>query len=256
METIVWRAVLVDDEDPAREILAHMLRAHPAVTVVGQASCADDAVTLCHNLRPDLVLLDIQMPRGDGFSVLPRLQPLPAVIFVTSHDEFAVRAFDVNVVDYLLKPIDEKRLFRAISRVMYQPRPSLDKPFKITDKVLLETESQMRAAWLREVTGIEAEGNYTRVHLVQGSSLLMRRPLKERDEALPRPFFERIHRSLIIQLNAIREINVHSRDKVELLLTGSSAPIFLSRLAYGRLGPAMEAARNADPAGGSVRVVT
>ncbi len=255
-ENKTWRAILVDDEDPAREILAHLLRAHPSVTVVGQASSADDAVTLCRDLRPDLILLDVQMPRGDGFSVLPRLEPLPAVIFVTSHDNYAVRAFEVNAVDYLLKPIDGKRLSQALTRVMYQPKPALTKPFAITDRVILETENQMRVTILREVTGIEAEGNYTRVHLSEGSSFLMRRTLKEWDESLPRPFFERIHRSQIVQLNAIREITIHSRDNVEIAIRGYSTPILISRLAHARLGPALKAAQEADPEFGPVRFVT
>jgi CheY-like chemotaxis protein len=99
------RALIVDSEAPARELLQDLLATHRNVRVVGEASSAPTAVSLYEDLHPNLVFMDVQMPKGDGFSLLPKLQPLPAIIFVTACDQFAVRAFEVDAVDYLLKPV-------------------------------------------------------------------------------------------------------------------------------------------------------
>ncbi len=240
----IWRAIVVDDEAPAREVLSRMLNLHPSLKVVGQATCAADAIALCQDLRPDILFLDVQMPRGDGFSVLEALEPVPAVVFVTSHDEFAVRAFEVNAVDYLLKPIDGRRLSQAIARVLFLPRPTLTKPLAMTDRVFLETESRTRISMLKEISGIDAEGNYTRVHLVEGSTLMIRRPMTEWEGVLPTPEFTRIHRSLIINLKCIREIVVKSRDEISVTIEGFSSAVIISRRAYSRLRPALQAAKS------------
>ena len=99
------RALIVDDEAPARELLRALLAVHTNVEVVGEACSVSTAATLCGDLQPNLIFLDVQMPGGDGFSLLGKLDPLPAIIFVTGYDKFAVRAFEVNAVDYLLKPV-------------------------------------------------------------------------------------------------------------------------------------------------------
>src|SRR5512140_1560367 len=121
------KALLVDDEPPARDLLRRLLAAHAAtVRVVGEARSVADAAEKCARLRPDLVFLDVQMPREDGFALLPRLTPpLPAVIFVTAYDTFAVRAFDANAADYLLKPVTPARLARALARIT---TPAADAP--------------------------------------------------------------------------------------------------------------------------------
>ncbi len=120
------RAVIVDDEAPARERLATLLAAHPRVEIVGEAADIDAAVAVCERVRPDVIFLDVQLRREDGFELLPRLKKVPDVIFVTAHDQHAVRAFEVNALDYLLKPIDPDRLAAALARLNapHDPPPS------------------------------------------------------------------------------------------------------------------------------------
>jgi two-component system, LytTR family, response regulator len=118
MQTLL-RALIVDSEAPARELLQDMLATHRNVRVVGEANSASTALSLYDDLHPDLVFMDVKMPKGDGFALLPKLQPLPAIIFVTACDEFAVKAFEVDAVDFLLKPVRPERLANALQRVVY-----------------------------------------------------------------------------------------------------------------------------------------
>ena len=127
----VLRALIIDDEAPARDLLWALLADHPNVKVVGEANCATAAASLYADLRPEVVFLDVHMPNGDGFSLLPKLQPMPAVIFVTAYDRFAVRAFEVNAVDYLLKPIRSDRLADALQRIFHRPRPLQMGPYSL-----------------------------------------------------------------------------------------------------------------------------
>ena len=123
------RALIVDDEVPAREHLTQLLECHCNVKIVGEANSVATAAALCRDLQPNLIFLDVQMPGGDGFSLLSKLDPLPAIIFVTGYDEYAVRAFEVNAVDYLIKPVNPHRLADALERIIHAPPQTQTKPF-------------------------------------------------------------------------------------------------------------------------------
>lgn len=234
------RALLIDDEPPARDLLRRLLAPHAAqVTVVGEARSVADAAEKCAQLRPDLLFLDVQMPREDGFALLPRLAPpLPAIIFVTAYDQFAVRAFDVNAVDYLLKPVTPERLARALSR-LGEPAPAPAGPLLPNDLVLLRTDQQLRSVPAIELTHIEAEENYTRVHLADGAALLIRRTMAEWEKLLPAGLFVRIDRSLLVNRAAVRQLATVSRDVAHLHLAGAGQPLILARRASLRLRQAL-----------------
>ena len=127
-----YRCVIVDDEKPARDRVKRLLADHPDFECVGQAHDADSAVRLIDESRPDLCFLDVQMPEGDGFSVLERVKKMPAVVFTTAYDEYAVRAFDVRSLDYLLKPFDKRRFAEALERA----RKMLQQPAIPTEQIL------------------------------------------------------------------------------------------------------------------------
>ena len=228
------RAIVIDDEEPSRAVLRHLLNYLPNVELVGEAGSAAAGVALFLDLRPDVVLLDVQMPGGDGFSILPKLQPLPAIIFVTAYDEFAVRAFEVNAIDYLLKPVRGDRLIEALQRVVHRPRPRQPKRLREDDQIFLGSDV-MRVAFIADVTGIEAEGNYSRVHVANGSPVFMRRSLTEWEQILPESLFVRVHRSLFLNHRAIQKIVVVSRDEAVVDVKGFSVPETLSRRAFTRL---------------------
>lgn len=232
---VILRAVIVDDEAPAREILRELLSAHPNVEIIGEANSAASAIALCRDLRPDVVFLDVHMPDGDGFSVLRRLEPLPAIIFVTAYDEHAVRAFEVNAVDYVLKPPSGKRLAMAIHRILFAEKPRPPKAFLQTDQVILKSDTTARVAFVPEVSGIEAEGNYTQVRLIDGDSIFMRRSMSEWEDMLPDEMFFRPHRSLIVNLRAVRKVDWEKRDANLFVVAGFPTPIKLGRQAANGL---------------------
>lgn len=237
------RALLVDDEPPARDLLRRLLAAHPQVEVVGEARSVTEAAAQCAALRPDVIFLDVQMPREDGFALLPRLAPpLPSIVFVTAYDEFAVRAFDVNAADYLLKPVLPDRLARALARVAAPAPaevPAPPAPLEAGDLVFLRNDQGFQSVPVDSLTHIEAEENYTRVHLVDGSSPLLRRTMAEWETLLPPALFVRVERSLIVNRTAVQRVDVLSRDVAQVHLAGRRNPLVLARRASLRLRQAL-----------------
>lgn len=241
------RVVLVDDEPPARELMRSLLGAHAdRVEIVGEARSVADAAALCARLRPDLVFLDIHLPKEDGFALLPRLSPpLPEIIFVTAYDAFAVHAFEVNALDYLLKPVAPARLAAALDRL--GPRqPETPVTLTETDTVFLRSDQSFRTAPVASISHIEAEENYTRVHSIDAPPMLIRRTLSEWETLLPPRLFSRIERSLLVNLRTIRTLDTRSRDEALLHLVGrdSAKPIVLARRASLRLRQALDEFRS------------
>ena len=233
--TATFRALLVDDEAPARARLRTLLAAHPEVEIVGEANSVAEAARQCARLRPNLLFLDIQMPREDGFALLPRLDEVPATIFVTAYDRFAVRAFEVNATDYLLKPVHPDRLALALRRLaLPRAEPELT-PLRMDDTVFLRSDRGLRIVPVEEITHIEAEENYTLVHLADGSSMLIRRGISNWEESLPPERFVRVHRSLIVNHGAVRSLVAESRDSTRLEIVGRPNPLILARRASLRL---------------------
>lgn len=243
-QSTVLRALIVDDEPPARELLRRLLAVHANIEVIGEARSVAEAAEQCARLRPDVVFLDVQMPREDGFALLPRLTPpWPKVVFVTAYDEFAVRAFDVNAVDYLLKPVLPDRLARALWRIA---APSGNETTPATtqlqpgDTVFLRTDQSLQTVPVASLTHVEAEENYTRVHVADGFSLLLRRTMAEWEALLPPALFVRIERSLIVNRTAVHRVDVVSRDVAHAHVVGRREPLVLARRASLRLRQALE----------------
>lgn len=245
------RALIVDDEPPARELLRRLLAAHVEVEVIGEARSVADAAEQCARLHPDVVFLDVQMPREDGFALLPRLTPpLPAIVFVTAYDEFAVRAFDVNAADYLLKPVAPDRLARALARIATPPATPPSMPtstpvpdaarLQASDTLFLRTDQILQTVPVLSVTHIVAEENYTRVHLADGAAPLLRRTMNEWEALLPASHFFRIERSLIVNRTSVLRLDVVSRDIAHAHVAGRRAPLVLARRASLRLRQALE----------------
>ncbi len=208
-------AVLVEDEPPARRRLRRLLEADGRVSVVAEADTVRDAVAKIRHHGPDVVFLDIRLPGGDGFDVLHRLDEIPAVIFVTAYDDYAVRAFEEDAVDYLVKPVDGQRLAAALDRLVRRRererlQPGLDRalaraggrPFRIVARkrnriVLLDPA---------EVTHLSAD--HTLVFAWSGgNSYLVPRTLQELEEELAPHGFRRTHRSALVNLAHVRAVH-------------------------------------------------
>lgn len=223
-------AVIVDDEPPAREKLRTLVREDDRVRVVGEAGSGEEAVEVIERIHPDLVFLDIQMPEMDGFGVLEALEvePFPRVIFVTAHDEHAVRAFQVRALDYLLKPVDPDRFAEALERVLESvgdhsdPLGALEelpRHRRRLERFLVRKRGQIFLVPVETVDWISAAGNYVKLHVGEDTHLV-RGTLKELEERLPPDGFARIHRSTIVNLDRITAFHPWSHGDWLVVLEG------------------------------------
>ena len=205
------RAVIIDDERPARAEMKRLLKPHPEIEIVGEASNAGDALQLIAKLMPELLFLDVQMPDETGFDLLAKLTaPFPKVIFITAYDEYAVRAFKVNALDYLLKPVEPVRLREALMRAGgalddKHPEMSGESKFTENDRVFVRSEDRCWFLPIREIRLLESEGNYTRVHFADEKPMIYR-SLNALEVRLPGTLFFRANRSQIINVTLIETI--------------------------------------------------
>ncbi len=237
----MWRALLIDDEAPARRHLADLLKARTDVEIIGEATCVSEAAELCTALHPTLLFLDMQMPKGTGFELLPRLDIVPEIIFVTAYEQYAVRAFEVNAIDYLLKPVFEDRLALALSRLGRRWLEAEPTPAAVhdDDRVFLRTSKGLRVVLVRQITHIVADGNYTTVWLLDGDSLLIDRTMCVWEGMLQHTRFTRLDRSLMLNLAHLEELRVNSRDMAELTVRGRAEVVKIGRAARSRLQSAL-----------------
>jgi two-component system, LytTR family, response regulator len=216
------RTLIVDDEFLARDRLRQLLQNDPEIELIGECGDGTEAVQAIQEKKPDLVFLDIQMPELDGFGVLSEidLDPMPVVVFVTAHDKFALKAFEVHAVDYLLKPFDRQRfqtaLSRALERVKHREGPAtaqrqaavlneLRGPQKPLERLAVKSSGRVIFVKLDDIDWIEAAHNYVELH-VDKQSLLLRETLNSIEARLPFEKFVRISRSVIVNIERIKEL--------------------------------------------------
>jgi two-component system, LytTR family, response regulator len=248
---VTIRTLIADDEPLARERLRALLGRHSDVEIIGECANGADAIDAITELHPDLVLLDVEMPRVDGFAVLEALDPdaLPAVVFVSAHDQYAVRAFESHALDYILKPFDEARVDRALHRVRGQlarapgaarhidPRLlSLLEELRDrrrSDRLVVKTGGRVVFLRTEDVDWVEASGNYVRLH-VGGEAHLLRESMKNMERRLDPSTFVRIHRSAIVNVDRIRELEPWFHGEYIVILRDgtrlTSSRVFSDRL--------------------------
>jgi two-component system LytT family response regulator len=199
------RALIADDERLARAELRRLLAAFPDVEVVGEAAHVEETCRQVEALAPDLLLLDIQMPGGTGFDVLERLEDPPDVVFTTAYDAHAVRAFQVNALDYLLKPIEPERLAEALERVRQRGRAARAPSGPPLERVFVRDGERCWLVQLSQVPLITSEGNYSRLEL-EGHQPLLLRSLSYLEERLDAARFFRASRQHLINLDFIEAL--------------------------------------------------
>ena len=227
------RALVVDDEPLVREGIRLLLEREVDVRVLGEARNGEEAVERIRELRPDLVVLDVQMPGMDGLAVVAALEPeeRPAIVFVTAYSEYAIRAFDVHAVDYLLKPFDAERFATALRRarermaarkvdrleeLLATLRPARSYP----ERLLLKQEGTVVVVLTQDIDWIEAADNYVKVHARTGR-YMVREPLKQIEAKLDPAQFARAHRSAIVNLSRVKSFNLlPAGDNIITLTTG------------------------------------
>ncbi|MEW5702165.1 MAG: response regulator [Candidatus Zixiibacteriota bacterium] len=238
----MMKVLIVDDEPPARRRIRRLLSGHPDIRIVGECRNGAEAVKAIRTEAPDLIFLDVQMPGMDGFDVLRRLDEkhMPAVVFVTAYDQYAVRAFDVHALDYLLKPFDEERFAKTLRRAREQVHDGLASPDRSRllkllaslsprspreARLLIRDRGKTLFVPLDTIEWIESAGNYCIAHTPNGKQLL-RRTMKALEEALSPDVFRRVHRRAIVNIQCIKELRSWGEGEYELILaSGAKVPV-------------------------------
>jgi two-component system, LytTR family, response regulator len=244
------RAAIVDDEDLARQVLREYLAPHTDIEIVAECANGFEAVKAVAELKPDLVFLDIQMPKLDGFEVLELLDPTPAIIFVTAHDNHAIRAFEVHAVDYLLKPVAADRFEAAIARVKERLTGSLERrssrassaadlaasarpPAEYVDRIPVRDGTSVVIIPVAKLDYVEAQDDYIAL-VCQGKKHLKQQTIASIEAALDPSRFLRIHRSYIVNLERVVRLEPYAKDSyVAVLADRVQLPV--SRAGYSRL---------------------
>jgi two-component system LytT family response regulator len=228
------RVVIVDDEASSTRTLVGLLADHPKIEIAGIASTAAEARSLIADVRPDVAFLDVELDAESGFDLVGGPDRPPQVVFVTAHPGHAVEAFSVEAADFLVKPIDPGRLAETVRRLeKRRTLPGADVPIELRmpGRSLLVPPS--------DIVAFRAEDDFTRVSLADGSSVLILRTLGQFDALAPRPMFERLDRSIILNLDRVRRIVMKNRNSGSVTVEGLDTPILLGRTALSRLRAAL-----------------
>jgi len=236
------RVVIVDDEEPARMALRQDLGAEEGIEIVAECANGFEAVKAVSELAPDLLFLDVQMPKLDGFEVLDLVGRDVPVVFVTAYDEFALRAFEVHAVDYLLKPFSRERLAEALARARARqtPRPAPGALRETArpgggpiERVVIRDGANVHVVPVEKIDYVEAQDDYVAFR-TGGRSLLKEQPLADVEAQLDPRRFVRIHRSYLLNIERLAKVELYAKDsRIAILTDGTKLP--LSRSGYQRL---------------------
>jgi len=244
MENI--RIVIIDDEAPGRELIKHYLKDVDSIEVIAECSDGFSGLKTISELKPDLVFLDIQMPRLTGIELVEVLTEKPEIIFITAFDHFAIRAFELNAVDYLLKPFEKRRFLEAVKKAMDKIRsgkgntePANQLLAKKTEpeggvnRIVVRKANSINIIPVDQVRYVEAQDDYVMIHHSSGKAM-KQQTMKFYEENLPKSDFVRIHRAYIVNVTEINRIEPYGKDThVAILNSGEKLPV--SRTGYKQL---------------------
>src|SRR5712691_4024979 len=220
-----WKALVADDEPAARRGVRQLLAAFPEFAVVGECRDGAEVLAVLDTLTPDVVFLDVQMPGVDGFEVIRRRTPerMPAVVFLTAFDQFAIRAFEAQALDYLVKPVSEARFAATMKRLTRQLRVAA--PASREQAIVVTTARGATVLPLRDIDWIEAADNYARIW-TGGRSYLLRESLRVLEKRVHAHGFRRAHRRALVRVGAVRKLTwTDAGDLVAVLGAGASIPV-------------------------------
>jgi two-component system LytT family response regulator len=230
--------LIIDDEAPARLLIRQYLEGNNHFEIIGECDNGLEAVTAINNLEPDLVFLDIKMPGLSGLQVVQEIVHVPQIIFTTAYDQYALKAFDANATDYLLKPYTRERFKKALSKILHYTRPNLEEARRVAEQltgkttpetvntILVESGSKLISLELRDVICIEADKDYTWMHTA-AKSFLSNYGISQLEQRLSPAQFLRVHRSFIVNISHIRE--VHKEGSSAQLIASNGKVINVSR---------------------------
>jgi len=237
------RTVIVDDEDLARQVVRELLAEHPEIAIVAECANGFEAVKMVTELKPDLLFLDIQMPKLDGFEVLELIGTEMAIIFATAYDQHALRAFEVHAVDYLLKPFGSERFEQALARAKQRlggklPPPSELKastraPGEFAERIVVRDGTRVHIIPISKLDYAEAQDDYVAL-ASEGKKHLKQQTISSIESSLDPSRFLRVHRSYVVNLERVTKIEPYGKDThVAILSDGARLPV--SRAGYSRL---------------------
>lgn len=237
-------AVIVEDSRLARNELKELLKAHPEIELIGEAANVDDGFKLITESKPDLLFLDINMPEKDGFELLEMLDEVPITIFTTAFDQYAIKSFEYNAFDYLLKPINQNRFSKCIIKVIESSaesvsKPAIDDAFGLQKQIFIKDGEKCWLVKIQDIAMFEIVGNYTRVYFDNDKALVYK-SLLQIEEKLPADVFFRANRQQIINIQHVKKvvswfggklkIEMNSGEEVEISRRQSS--IFKEQLSF------------------------
>lgn len=231
-------AIVIDDERLARLTLKKDLEKFPEIIIAGEASNIKTAKTLIEQINPDLLFLDIQLSDGSGFDLLNQIDYSGRIIFVTAYDEYAIRAFEINAVDYLLKPISTKRLKQAIDKLYNADDQNIHKTtakLNYNDRLMVMHNKSVNFIKINTITYIKASREYSYINTNEGKEYLTSISIGEWESRMPDQNFCRIHRSTIINFDYIININHHFTGSAEVIIQGIPEPLNISRNYFKKL---------------------
>lgn len=223
------RALVVDDEAGARRDLVGLLGREPGVEVVAEARDLEGAVEAVRRERPDLVFLDIRLGRRSGFELLDLVDEPFDVVFVTAYEQHAVRAFEVDAIDFLLKPVEAERLRETLDRLDAPAVAAPPRPLALDDWMFLPLADGRGFLQVAEIGHVTAAGDYTVVHTIGGERHMVPKTLKEWEARLPGAGFLRIHRGTIVNLRQVEKVEPWSNYTYRVFLAGVADPLVMSR---------------------------
>ena len=230
---IETKIIIIDDEVPARVLLRKYIEQHPYLQIVAECRNGEEAIERINSIQPDLAFLDIQMPGKTGFDVLQEINHFPTIIFSTAYDQYAIEAFNVNAIDYLLKPFTKERFDQALHKALETSKnrmlQQLTESFATSsypERILVEQGHRLVSVALKDVMWVEAEGDYSKIHTGK-QTFLSNKGISELEKRLNPSQFQRVHRSFIIALDAIQE--VYKDPSGPLVLLKNNVQIKVSR---------------------------
>jgi two-component system LytT family response regulator len=230
----IWKALIVDDERLARARLGSMLAGFPNLQIIGEADSVAEAVKAIEKTNPEIIFLDIQMPHASGFDLLEKIQTDAKIIFVTAYDEYALRAFEVNALDYLLKPVSPARLAQTVER-LGQRAASAEKNLEYDDFIFVNSGRNSKFVKVGAIKCVLAADVYSEILTAEGEKFLLLKSLSDWEKRLPAKNFLRIHRSTIINLEFIERIEKKFNYSQRIYLQGVSEAFAISRRCAAKL---------------------
>ncbi|MFL5728778.1 MAG: LytR/AlgR family response regulator transcription factor [Cytophagaceae bacterium] len=250
MNDTLIRVIIIDDEPLGRDLLRTFLKGHSSVEIL--AECADgfQGLKAIQELKPDLIFLDIQMPRITGFEMLELIEEPPFIIFTTAYDEYAIKAFELQAIDYLLKPFSRERFGRALEKAEEKIRQKSNSPAQVRDllshalypegkmeRIVIKTGSKVKVIPVQTVLYLEAQDDYVMVYTAEGK-FLKQQTMKYFETALDSSQFIRIHRSYLANIQEISMIEPYEKESYRLVLK-NNARLPISKSGYSRLKKAL-----------------